>query len=380
MNEPYRFQIVIYDLVEIAEEWIDKYANPDHMDVCEVITPKHTETIRIEELHNYDGWDYLLVLEKNMRHLIAPLLEKCRIPKDRILYGLDVDNSLCEHRDVAYYIFNETMQKTLDYFNLKYRGDKYALVSTADYSYINCSTDRAIVPRTLMDGENWSKDEMEFLKECADRYFEYNEEQDLFCDIGANIGTTCIYFKNHIDPEVQILAIEPMKENYKLLKTNMLLNDINPENQILVRMGVSDSDGELNFVYDETNPGGSGVFSSMKGDSVPVITFDGLLDERGIDPRRIKYIWVDVEGFEARFIKGAAKTLDIINAPVFIEFVPKFYTARPGEFELLIEGICEHFNSFICASHPEWGILSTEKLKDEQNNMSTEWDIILMRT
>ena len=79
--------------------------------------------------------------------------------------------------------------------------------------------------------------------------------------------------------------------------------------------------------YNKGNPGASSLMvCDEDADSVDLITFDEYLEEKHIDPMTLKYIWVDVEGHEARFFKGAEKALEKSNASVFMELQPGLYT------------------------------------------------------
>lgn len=66
----------------------------------------------------------------------------------------------------------------------------------------------------------WSRDEMEFFWKEAPR-----RQRGIFMDIGANIGTTSIYFRKKLAANLTYIAFEPVKENYKLLKINCILNN-----------------------------------------------------------------------------------------------------------------------------------------------------------
>lgn len=376
-----KVQAVVFELTDIAMQWLDVHGNEEHMDICEVITLGDDSPIPIWELASYDNWDILLVFERGVRLRVDSILARSGIDPERVIYPLDIEGSMLEHIDLAFYIFKEDMRRLLRYASYRREGSKYAMVSADDLSYINVSSDNVILPEMVKSGDNWEKNEMGLLFRLAHEYFCFDEKQDIFCDIGANIGTTCIYFKKKLDTDIKIIAFEPSPENYKLLKINLLLNDIDPDDHHIVPYGVSDEDSKGMIEYDPVNPGGTSVSrkGDGSGDEIRLIRFDRYIEENDIDVERIKYFWVDVEGFEARFLKGASNTLKRSNAPVFMEFIPKFYADRPGEFELLIDELSSHFTSFICVQDIESGRQPISVLKDRQDDMSLEWDLFLIK-
>ena len=160
-----------------------------------------------------------------------------------------------------------------------------------------------------------------------------------------------------------------------------MLNGIDPDDHYFVRKGLSDvcAGGSLN--YNPENPGASSLSVGGEGtkEDIELVTFDSYLNDNSISPDAIRYMWIDVEGYEARFVAGAHETLSRINVPIFMEFTPRFYTGREGEFDLLINGLKEHFRSFICAQDPGRGKMLIERLEEEKNNETLQWDLFLLK-
>ena len=65
---------------------------------------------------------------------------------------------------------------------------------------------------------------------------------------------------------------------------------------------------------------------------------------------------------------GLNPTLSAIEVPFFMEFAPAFYANREGEFELLMNELELHFDSYICAQCPEQGILPLRTLWNGQKS------------
>ncbi|MCR5508949.1 MAG: FkbM family methyltransferase [Lachnospiraceae bacterium] len=377
----FKVKVVALDIIGNALTWLDANGDEEHMELCEIITLDDDSPVPIWDLPLYDNWDILLVFEKNFRSSIEGILEKLGIPEDRIIYPMDMEGSLAKNAYISSYIFGDQIRKALRYLSYREAGSRYALGEPDGMTYVNVSTDDIILPNMLIDDKNWSDEEMVLFYDLAKKYFTFNEKQDLFCDIGANIGTTCIYFKKRIDGDVHILAFEPSYENHKLLCVNALLNDLDLSEHLFVRKGLSDKNSSALLNYDAGNPGASSVImeKSDVSDEIELVTLDSYLEKNGISSGRIKYIWVDVEGFEGRFLVGARDTLGKINVPVIMEFTPYFYSKRDGEFELLMDEMERNFDSFICLQHTEWGKLPVSRLRKEKDNLAIQWDLFLIK-
>lgn len=128
-------------------------------------------------------------------------------------------------------------------------------------------------------------------------------KEDLFIDIGANIGSYTILASGHVGSKT--LAFEPSPSTFENLKNNISINHIDG----LVRsynMALGSNKGQVNFtksfdtINHVANPGEVDIIE------VSVDKLDNILAE-GEFPLLIK---VDVEGFETEVIKGALNTLN----------------------------------------------------------------------
>lgn len=376
-----KISAVVFDLSGNAMEWLDAHGNEDHLEICELITLDDNSPVKIWDLNNYDNWDILLVFENGVREHTQRLLDKIGINQASVIYPLDVEGSLYDNQEISTYIFDKNVRRTLEYASHRKLGEKYTLISVEYLSYINASTDNAILPVMLNTQKNWASDEMAFFYSLSHDYFSFSDKQDIFCDIGANIGTTCIYFKKKLDESITILAFEPSSENYKLLKINAMLNDIDISKHLLINAGVSDRSEDAVISFNPINPGGSSIVNDNSDikEKVNLVSFDDFLADNNIDISRLKYLWIDVEGYEARFLAGARKTLEQTNIPIFMEFVPRFYAGKSGEFELLLNELEANFRYFICVQHSHAGKQAISVLKNYQNDDSIEWDLFLLK-
>lgn len=129
-------------------------------------------------------------------------------------------------------------------------------------------------------------------------------EDDVFYDVGANIGTYCLLAAEKTDSEV--VAFEPHPANYRRLRENVKLNQYNTQ---VLEYGLYDS-GETKKLSLESQEPGTGTPSlSDSRDSVEIQTVRG---DEIIEKENLPYpdvIKIDIEGAEARALEGLKKAI-----------------------------------------------------------------------
>jgi FkbM family methyltransferase len=164
---------------------------------------------------------------------------------------------------------------------------------------------------------------------------------ELFIDVGANIGTSCIpavargYAKRAI-------AIEPEPHNCRLLRANIALNGL--DNRITVHesaCGIQDNETLELALSDEDNigdhqirpDGGNGGRKTVKIQS-------NTLDTSCPDVCDGTLIWMDTQGYEGYVLAGAARWLGA-GAPLVMEFAP-YLMERNQSFELMKNALAQY--------------------------------------
>lgn len=148
------------------------------------------------------------------------------------------------------------------------------------------------------------------------RWIETFKPDDLFIDIGANIGLYSLYAA--FSRGVHVIALEPESLNYALLNKNIFLNRIDQKikayplalsNEIALNAlhlslfmpggSCHNFKEKLNFKHEPLSPAFSqGCFS---------VTLDYLVEQQLIPvPQHIK---IDVDGIEHKILEGAKRTL-----------------------------------------------------------------------
>ena len=136
------------------------------------------------------------------------------------------------------------------------------------------------------------------------------EENDVVLDIGANIGWYSLLFDKYSPSSVSIYAFEPDPLNYGLLAINAERN--NARKITCIPKALSDkSETKTLYLYPNKNRGRHSLLPLNKGEKIQVATttIDEFVKESQIDPRRVKFIKMDVEGYEYFVLQGADTVL-----------------------------------------------------------------------
>jgi FkbM family methyltransferase len=128
-----------------------------------------------------------------------------------------------------------------------------------------------------------------------------NEKIKIIIDAGANIGLSSIYFSIHY-PEAKIFAIEPERENFRIMKRNFH----NVWNFVLIMKAVWNNDETL-FIKDR-GTGNWGFSTSAKREDPKGVEIEGLSINsiiRRYKMDKIDILKLDIEGAEKElFEKG----------------------------------------------------------------------------
>lgn len=117
----------------------------------------------------------------------------------------------------------------------------------------------------------------------------------------------------------------------------------------IVNCGLGDKIGKINLYRNLTNPGGSSVIqydNTMPTETVRIISLDAYLSENQIATSKVKYIWIDTEGFEAKVLLGAKNLLKENPAPIFMECNLKAWD-ESGHFEDMMTLLSENYSHFV---------------------------------
>jgi FkbM family methyltransferase len=159
-------------------------------------------------------------------------------------------------------------------------------------------------------------------------------------DAGANIGLASLFFANKY-PEARILAIEPAKSNYRLLKANSA-----PYRTIIPVQGALWKNGEELNIEDSglgewglqtTAAPAAEVLNSPSQEKAYGITLDKLMEQHDIE--YIDLLKIDIEGSEKEVFESAGswiKKVGVIAIELHDAIRPgcsQAFAAAVGDFE-----------------------------------------------
>ena len=129
----------------------------------------------------------------------------------------------------------------------------------------------------------------------------YLQKDDLFYDIGANVGVYTILASQI--KEAKTVSIEPLPLTYEKLLDNININRLT--NVVSKNIGVSFEQSKLYFTSNKDTMNSVALESDDETQEVIVDTLDNIAHEYGI-PNAIK---IDVEGYESNVLDGAKNLL-----------------------------------------------------------------------
>ncbi len=133
-------------------------------------------------------------------------------------------------------------------------------------------------------------------------------EGDTVLDVGANIGTTTLYFSEYIGRSGQIVAIEPV--THTVIHKNLLANNI--ANVTVVPCAVADQPGLADICVSDYCLNSSMIPQAPTNyhtfyQTVEVTTLDHLMETLRL--ARVDFIKIDIEGAEESAILGARELI-----------------------------------------------------------------------
>ncbi|MCK9448477.1 MAG: FkbM family methyltransferase [Bacteroidales bacterium] len=146
------------------------------------------------------------------------------------------------------------------------------------------------------------------VKKC---FIEHSPHYNIFIDIGANIGTYTIMLAGK---GMRTYAFEPVYENYKALKINVMLNNLE-DKTTLFNVGLSNRQTTATFAFDPLNTGASHLDilpaenEAAELRSIPttiqLTLLDNMYDKIHLNGTDKVLVKIDVEGMETEVLKGA---------------------------------------------------------------------------
>jgi len=321
-------KLVIWDYTGESSAWLKNFLKPNVAEIVRTLRPDDPDQA---EVILRGDWDYVLIFTTDdTRKVFDEMLSTMRsmnVPTDNIIFVSKFKDWL-KNPAAIYSLLNpsapevQTIYRWFNFVNHR-QWHYYNSCDAEGLHYVGTSRDEYIISSMYIEGKNHAADAMKTFHALTKKFYGTDDDDGYFLDLGANIGTTGIYFLNKLVPRLKLFAVEPDAENFKLLRVNLILNDLD-NRAMLVNCGLGENFDTLTLHRNLNNPGGNGVILiddliNAPTETVQIAPLDYLLAESGIAPEDVKYIWIDTEGFEAQVLLGAQNLLANSFAPVFME-------------------------------------------------------------
>ncbi len=127
---------------------------------------------------------------------------------------------------------------------------------------------------------------------------------DLFVDVGANIGVFTLLASGHVGCDS--ISVEPIPSTFKRLNQNLSLNAIEDKVTAL-NIGLGSANAVLHFSNSTENSVNAVTSETADSVAVGVKTMDDVVPE--VHRYENILVKIDVEGFETEVVKGASELL-----------------------------------------------------------------------
>lgn len=158
------------------------------------------------------------------------------------------------------------------------------------------------------------------------------EPNDVFIDVGASIGLMSLFASKKCT-NGKIFSFEPQKERFEIISKNVELNKC--KNVQIFNNGLGDKEAQLQLHTDVFSPSIVDIENSKgKSELIDILVLDNVLLSKGVE--KVKFIKIDVEGFELNVLKGAEKLLSRKDAPIVcIEYVKRLQNLNNNDISII---------------------------------------------
>lgn len=157
-------------------------------------------------------------------------------------------------------------------------------------------------------------------------------------DVGANNGNFTIDFALLVGDEGRVFAFEPQRLIYYQLCGNVFMNGL--DNVFCENVALSDSNGELEIQIPDYNYDGQVNFGDVRVGNIS--GKKGIVNAKRLDEydfKDLKFIKIDVQGFETYVLKGAEKTIKKHRPYIVFEVEEEYlhlnYTSKKELFDTI---------------------------------------------
>ncbi|MBS1917319.1 MAG: FkbM family methyltransferase [Bacteroidetes bacterium] len=192
-------------------------------------------------------------------------------------------------------------------------------------SYMVLNTDVG-ASRTILHEGAWAKHDVKL-------FSQYVKPGMTVYEVGSHIGHHSVVFSKLCGNEGRVYAFEPQNFLFKLLNTNLLINNCNNATAIRLALGNKKSKAKL-WPVDYTKDDNFGALSISQsdnkilldhlGEDVDIITGDSFVSELVEARQKVDFIKIDAQSFELYILQGFINTLKEKKPILFLEIEPFF--------------------------------------------------------
>ncbi|KKQ89823.1 MAG: hypothetical protein UT12_C0007G0020 [Candidatus Curtissbacteria bacterium GW2011_GWC2_38_9] len=148
----------------------------------------------------------------------------------------------------------------------------------------------------------------------------YLKPNSTFVDLGAHFGYYSL-LAYHSQKNTKIIAIEPVKKNFEVLKKNIKLNNV--KNAKLYNFAASNKKEVKDFNLTEASDS-AGFYEHPLTKTKKIIKIKSYPPDQILKKKKIDFIKIDIEGHEMAVLEGLKTTLkNNKNLSMLVEFNPK---------------------------------------------------------
>ena len=179
------------------------------------------------------------------------------------------------------------------------RKDRLPIVSRKMDDHLILFSPSGVMGRRLMVHGDWHREHVYSALSLLAKH-DYEFENKVALDIGANIGTQTIYM-HLLGLFSKIIAVEPEANNFFLLKANVEVNDL-MDKTALINAALAEESGTVQlYVNEGFADGGNSLLarkSLTRSVDVEAVTLNDVLTRAETAPEEIGFCWIDTEGFD----------------------------------------------------------------------------------
>ncbi|WBW96620.1 FkbM family methyltransferase [Oceanirhabdus sp. W0125-5] len=249
----------------------------------------------------------------------------CKLNKKILIETIYDSNYITDYLNIKLDIHSTLLNHPQDNLNENKIKKEIVRVNVNEISFeICCNNLNEYLRATTLIGES---EVLSFLKKKI-------RPNDVFYDIGANIGTHSIFIAKCYDT-VKVHSFEPEIKNYNDLLQNINYNKLTNITTHKIALGDERKNQNLYLYSENAGEGGNSIvpIKGKKTQLIDVWDLDSYRIHNKIDlPNLIK---IDIEGYELQALIGMMKTLQQSKPKLLIELHPKKLLQQFGDINIV---------------------------------------------